>query len=134
MDDISVLIVDDEYDFVNTLLKRLNRKGLDCKGVFSGQSALEKFRERIFDVVLLDMKLADKDGNEVLKEIKKMSPDTQVIILSGYASARAGREGLGCGAFDYLLKPVEFETLIEKINTAFDERKNPARSGAGKNH
>jgi len=122
MDAFSVLVIDDEEDFVSTLLKRLGKKGLDCEGVFSGHGAIEKFREREFDVVLLDMMLADMSGNEVLRELKKLRPGAQVVILSGHASASAGREGLGCGAFDYLIKPAEFETLYEKLKNAFDTR------------
>lgn len=122
MHDLNVLVVDDEADFVETLLKRLARKGVDCAGAGSGDEALEKIRAGKFDVVLLDMNMADKNGNEVLKEIKQISPDTQVIILTGYASASAGREGLGSGACDYLIKPVEFETLYEKLVTAGNER------------
>jgi two-component system response regulator HydG len=67
---------------------------------------------------MLDMRLADKSGNEVLKEIKQISPGTEVVILSGYASASAGREGLGSGAYDYLLKPVEFDSLYETLRKA----------------
>lgn len=122
MSSFSVLIVDDEVDFVNTLLKRLQRKGLESEGVFSGRAAIEKIRQRAFDVVLLDMKLADSEGNEVLREIKRERPETQVVILSGHASAKAGREGLGGGACDYLIKPVEFESLYEKLKSAYKTR------------
>ncbi len=115
MQEPSVLVVDDEVDFVGTLLKRLRRKGVDCEGAYDGAGALKIIRDRSFDVVLLDMKLADEDGNQVLKDIKNLSPDTRVLILSGYASASDGRAGLGGGAADYLVKPMEFETLYEKI-------------------
>ncbi|MEK6536824.1 MAG: response regulator [Actinomycetota bacterium] len=115
MDELSVLVVDDEEDFVETLLKRLRRKGVECDGAYSGEGAKSKMMDREFDVVLLDMKLADEDGTEVLKELKSLSPETRFLILSGYASASAGRAGIGNGAVDYLIKPVEFETLYEKI-------------------
>jgi two-component system OmpR family response regulator len=115
MDELSVLVIDDEQDFVDTLLKRLRRKGVDCDGAYSGDGAKDKMMGREFDVVLLDMKLADEDGNEVLKELQVLSPTTRFLILSGYASASAGRAGIGNGAVDYLIKPVEFETLYEKI-------------------
>ncbi|MFA6001303.1 MAG: response regulator [Thermoleophilia bacterium] len=121
MDSPSVLVVDDEEDFVNLLLKRLKRKGLYCDGALSRVGAMAKMKEHRFDAVLLDMKLADEDGNDVLREIKQTSPGTQVIILTGYASASAGREGLDCGASDYLIKPVEFETLYERLSEACRE-------------
>ncbi len=122
MDTFSVLVVDDEEDFVDTLVKRLTRRGLDCIGVYSGRKGIEICSKRDFDVVLLDMILDDMKGNEVLRELKKMNPETQVVILSGHASARAGREGLAEGASDYLLKPVEFESLFEKLRSASGRR------------
>lgn len=127
MGELSVLVVDDEADFVDSLIKRLRRKGVDCDGAGTGVGALEKMRSRGFDTVLLDMNLADENGNEVLREIRRLSPDTRVIILTGYASANAGREGLEQGAFDYLIKPVEFETLYERLRDAFSGRLEPAK-------
>lgn len=118
MYELSVLVVDDEVDFVDTLMKRLRRKGVECDGAYSGDGAKKKMMERGFDVILLDMRLADEDGNEVLRELKSISPDTRFLILSGYASASAGRAGIDNGADDYLIKPVEFETLYEKITQA----------------
>ena len=130
MDAPSVLVVDDEEDFVNLLLKRLKRKGMYCDGALSRIGAMAKLKEHSFDAVLLDMKLADENGNDVLREIKQSSPDTEVIILTGYASASAGREGLDCGASDYLIKPVEFETLYERLKDACRESMDAANSRA----
>lgn len=115
---IRVLLVDDEEEFIHTLLKRLRRRGLECEGVFSGEDAISKIRDGEFDVVLLDMKLPDMDGNSTLVEIKKMRPDARVIILTGHASVNEGIEGIKNGAVDYLMKPVEFESLFEKLLTA----------------
>lgn len=122
MSEFSVLVVDDEADFVQIMTQRLKRKGVKCEGVFGGRDALERIREWRFDVVLLDMKLADANGNEVLREIKRMTPGTEVVILSGQASAKAGREGMESGAFDYLIKPIEFESLYGKLEEAFNRR------------
>ena len=113
-----VLVVDDEKDFVHTLIKRLRRRGVVCEGVFTGEEAVEKIKERKFDIVLLDMKLPAMDGNHTLIEIKKIRADTQVIILTGHASAHEGLEGMKNGAMDYLMKPVEFESLYEKLLNA----------------
>lgn len=115
MYELSVLVVDDEVDFVDSLLKRLKRNGIECEGAYSGGDARSKMTDRGFDVVLLDMKLADEDGSEVLKELKELSPETRFLILTGYASASAGRAVSETGAVDYLIKPVEFETLYERI-------------------
>ncbi|MBE0429154.1 MAG: response regulator [Thermoleophilia bacterium] len=122
MSQFSVLVVDDEVDFVETLLKRLRRRGVECDGVHCGRDAMEKITHHDFDVVLLDMKLPDGDGNDLLREIRKLGSRARVVILSGFASAQAGREGLGCGAFDYLIKPVEMETLYEKLKEASSEQ------------
>lgn len=119
----SVLVVDDEKDFINTLIKRLQRRGIECEGVFSGEDAIERIKMREFDIVLLDMKLPERDGNSTLVEIKKIRPETQVIILTGHASASDGIEGMKNGAVDYLMKPVEFESLFEKLLKAA-ERSN----------
>lgn len=115
MDELSVLVIDDEEDFVDVILNRLRRKGVYCDGAYSGVGAMSKMKDRDFDVVLLDMRLADEDGNEVLKELKDISPETRFMILSGYASASAARAGIDNGADDYLIKPVDFESLYEKI-------------------
>lgn len=111
----SVLIVDDEKDFVHTLLKRLKRRGLQCEGVFSGEEAIEKIKSEKIDIVLLDMKLPGMDGNSTLLQIKTIQPDTEVIILTGHASADEGITGMKNGAMDYLMKPVEFESLFEML-------------------
>jgi DNA-binding response OmpR family regulator len=123
----NLLIVDDEQDFVATLLKRLQRRGIACRGALTGSEALDCFRQEYFDTVLLDMKLPDLDGNTVLRGIKKIRPATRVLILTGHASYSSGREGLSEGAADYLLKPVEFETLLEKLlfGTAKHSRGSP---------
>ena len=76
-------------------------------------------RKNDFDVVVLDLKMEDMDGIEVLKVIKKMVPELPVIILSGHGSQTAAREGISLGAFDYLTKPCELSELIEKIKQAY---------------
>lgn len=116
--EMRVLVVDDEQEFVATLVKRLSRRGFTCSTAFTGTEAIELLRHTNIQVVLLDMKLPDIDGNEVLREIKKLKPETQVVILTGHISANAGMESLGDGAHDYLMKPVEFESLLESLQRA----------------
>lgn len=117
-DTFRVLVVDDEQEFVATLIKRLSKRGLVCEGAFSGAEALAAVKERDFDVVLLDMKLPDTDGNEVLREVKCLKPATQVVILTGHISAQDGVAGFDGGANDYLMKPVEFESLLDSLHRA----------------
>lgn len=118
MENYRVLVVDDEQEFVTTLIKRLSRRGLACTGAYTGAAAIAAVQEADFDVVLLDMKLPDTDGNEVLREVKRLKPATQVVILTGHISTRDGKEGIGDGANDYLMKPVEFESLLEALQRA----------------
>jgi len=78
---------------------------------------------------VLDLKMADMDGIEVLKIFKLMDPRMQVIMLTGHGSATACRQGLELGAFDYLMKPCELDALVEKIRQAFG-KKQRVMSGA----
>jgi len=118
MSGLPILVVDDEEEFVSTLVQRLRKRGLSSEGVLTGTAAIAKAADSDFGVVLLDMRLPDMDGALVLQEIKKIRPDSRVVILTGHASASEGEEGIRNGAFDYLIKPVEFETLLEKLHTA----------------
>jgi DNA-binding NtrC family response regulator len=118
MAESSVLVIDDEQEFVSTLVRRLYKRGWESEGALTGGEAIRKIAAGGFTVALLDMRLPDMDGSQVLREIMKINPQTRVIILTGHASASEGEEGIRNGAFDYLIKPVEFETLLEKLQAA----------------
>ena len=123
MGSFRVLIVDDESDFVETVVNRLHKRKIEATGVPGGEAALALMKEKNFDVVLLDIKMpGGMDGIEVLREIKKIQPLTEVILLTGHASVETSIEGLKSGAFDYLLKPVKFSELLEKLITAFEKK------------
>jgi len=123
METFSILIVDDEVDLLETLVNRLKRRHLHAEGVTSGEEALQALEVRPFDVVLLDIKMpGGMDGIEVLREVKKRRPFCEVILLTGHASVETSLEGLRLGAFDYLLKPVRFEELLEKLTNAFRKK------------
>ena len=115
---IRLLLVDDEQGFVEVLRKRLGRRGIDVATALSGSEAIQTLRARDFDVAVLDLKMEDMDGIEVLKIFKKMDPSLPVIILTGHGSRQAAIQGIRQGAFDYLMKPCEFETLLEKVEEA----------------
>jgi DNA-binding NtrC family response regulator len=115
---ISLLIVDDEKGFVNVIANRLGRRGIDTTKALSGTEAIQTLRKKDFDVAVLDLKMEDMDGIEVLKILKKMVPEMPVIMLTGHGSERAAKEGIQYGAFDYLTKPCELDELIEKIREA----------------
>ncbi|GAU09235.1 response regulator [Desulfoplanes formicivorans] len=119
MDAIRVLIVDDEPDLLETMVKRLNRRGLEVTGVDNGEKCLEYLRTNKTDVVVLDVKMPGRDGLEILEEIRKMHPFVQVLMLTGHASVRSGERGMALGAFDYMMKPVSIDELLEKIRQAW---------------
>jgi DNA-binding NtrC family response regulator len=123
MDSFRVLVVDDEQDFLETLVNRLNRRDIVATGVTSGEKALEEVKNRLFDVILLDIKMpGGMDGIEALREIKKIQPLAEVILLTGHASVETSIEGMKLGAFDYLLKPIKLEDLMIKLAEAFEKK------------
>jgi DNA-binding NtrC family response regulator len=115
---IKLLIVDDERAFVDVLSNRLARRNVDVTKAYNGSEAIQSVRKNDFDVAVLDLKMEDMDGIEVLKIFKKMLPSMAVIMLTGHGSERAARTGLQEGAFDYLTKPCQFEELLSKIGEA----------------
>ena len=119
---IRVLLIDDEVGYVYVLSNRLSKRGFDVGKANSGSEAFQILRQRSFDVAILDLKMTDMDGIEVLKVLKKMAPELVVIMLTGHGSAKAAHEGIRLGAYDYLTKPCETEELIKKIMEAYDKR------------
>jgi DNA-binding response OmpR family regulator len=119
---IRLLIVDDEVGFVNILAKRLSKRNMEVTSAYTGTDAIQILRKQDFDVAVLDLKMEEMDGIEVLKIFKKMDPKMVVIMLTGHGSEQAAREGIEFGAFDYLTKPCELEELLAKIREAYQER------------
>ena len=116
---INVLLVDDEKGYVNVLANRLSKRSINATKAFSGTQAIQVLRKNDFDVMVLDLKMEDMGGIEVLKIVKKMAPELPVIFLTGHGSQEAAREGIALGAFDYLTKPCELMELIDKIRQAY---------------
>ncbi|MEA3435081.1 MAG: response regulator [Thermodesulfobacteriota bacterium] len=112
---IRLLLVDDEEGFVNVLTKRMTRRNINVTVALSGTEGIQALRKHDFDVAVLDLKMEDMDGIEVLKIFKKMYPEMAVIMLTGHGSEQAAKEGMEYGAFDYLTKPCELQELMEKI-------------------
>ncbi|OQX65034.1 MAG: two-component system response regulator [Desulfococcus sp. 4484_242] len=119
---IRVLLVDDEKDFVDALAERLSMRNYDVTVALRGEEALDKLRQYNFDVVILDVRMPGIDGNEVLSEIKRIKPLTEVIMLTGHATVESAIEGMKQGAYDYLIKPCETEDLVTKINRAYEKK------------
>ena len=123
MDYFRALVVDDEQDFLETLVNRLGKRSIDTTGVRSGEEAVEVMKKKLFDVVILDIKMpGGMDGIETLREMKKIQPLAEVILLTGHASVETSIEGMKLGAFDYLIKPIKLEDLLTKMAQAFDKK------------
>ena len=118
-DPIKLLLVDDEKAYVDVLANRLRKRNIAVTKAYSGAEALQAVRSLDFDVAVLDLKMEDMDGIEVLKVFRTLDPRLVVIMLTGHGSAEAAREGIQCGAFGYLTKPCELDELLEKIREAY---------------
>ena len=130
MQNPNILIVDDEGDFLETLMNRLRKRNIGTIGCASGEEAVRLAKEHPFDVVILDIKMpGGMDGIETLREIKRIRPEAEVILLTGHASLETSVEGMKQGAYDYLLKPIRLEDLLEKLVLAL-ERKGSAENRA----
>jgi DNA-binding NtrC family response regulator len=122
VDTFNVLLVDDEVEFLETLVKRLKKRNLSVTGVNSGEQALEALAQDPVDVVVLDVKMPGMGGLETLREIKKRCPLVEVIMLTGHASMEVAIEGMEGGAFDYLMKPMDIDELLYKLQDAFKKK------------
>jgi DNA-binding response OmpR family regulator len=120
---IRVLLVDDEEGFVDVLANRLAWRKLDVTKAYSGSQAIQILRREDFDVAVLDVKMEDMDGIEVLRIFRRMVPEMAVIMLTGHGSETAAREGIEYGAFDYLMKPCELDELMAKIEEAVERQR-----------
>jgi DNA-binding NtrC family response regulator len=122
MSESTVLLVDDEEEFVDVLAERLEARGLTVDTAANGELALEKAGKRPFDAIVLDMAMPGMDGIQTLKGLLKINPDLQVILLTGRATLGQAVEAMKLGALDFLEKPVDIETLVAKIEEAATKR------------
>lgn len=122
-DHVKLLLVDDEAGYVKVLAKRMAKRNIDVTTALSGTEAIRILRGNRFDAAVLDLKMEDMDGIEVLKVFKLMDPQMPVIMLTGHGSETAAREGIEFGAFDYLTKPCDLLELVEKIMEACGKKR-----------
>ncbi len=123
---IRLLLIDDEIDFTSVMVKRLGRRNIDTTTANGGRQAIALVAEQAFDVVVLDLKMEDMDGIEVLKMLKQKAPNLPVIMLTGHGSHSAAEEGFAHGAFDYLSKPYDIDGLTQIIQKAVSSRTGSA--------
>jgi DNA-binding NtrC family response regulator len=117
-----ILLVDDEKEFADTLAERLRTRDFDVTTAYNGDEALEKLKEYNFDVTILDVQMPGLHGIDALKEIKKIKPITEVLMLTGHGTIETAIEGMKTGAYDFLLKPCEMSVLLSKINGACERK------------
>jgi len=118
-----VMLVDDEEQFVDTMSKRLDKRGLLVIKAFSGEEALEQLKtHQNVEVIILDVKMPGMDGIETLKAVKKKYPLQEVIMLTGHGTVESAIEGMKLGAFDYLMKPCEMNVLMTKVEEAVKKK------------
>ena len=120
---MKILLVDDEKEFTDQLSERLKLRNYNVSAVYSGEAAVEEIGRVAFDVVILDVSMPGMDGIETLRQIKKVRPLTEVILLTGHATFETAVTGLKIGANDYLMKPANPGELIQKLEEAYERRK-----------
>jgi len=119
-----IMLVDDEVSFVKTMAKRLAKRNIETIAAFSGEEGLEKLKaNQNLDVIVLDVKMPDKDGLETLIEIKKASPLTEVIMLTGHATVESAINGMKMGAYEFLTKPCDIDELVSKVQEATKKKR-----------
>jgi DNA-binding NtrC family response regulator len=122
VDTFKVLLVDDEIEFLETLVKRLKKRNLTVCGVGSGEQAIEILKEVPVDIAVLDVKMPGMNGLDTLRAIKASYPSIEVIMLTGHANVEVAIEGMRLGAFDYLMKPMDIDELLYKLQDAYKKK------------
>ena len=122
MNNFNVLLVDDEADFLVPLVKRLEKRDVTVRVAENGETALAIVDNAEIDVVVLDVRMPGMDGIEALRKIKISKPLIEVIMLTGHASIEVAIRGMELGAFDYLMKPMNFDELYYKLQDAHQKK------------
>lgn len=125
MADLRLLLVDDEIDFLEPLCTRLSKRHVSCVTALSGEEALQRLQADRFDCAIIDVKMRGMDGLELLRRIQRDHAGTPVVLLTGHASVEMGVQGMELGAFDYLLKPVDLDELLDIARRAADHPLHP---------
>jgi two-component system NtrC family response regulator len=128
--DIRVLLIDDEQTLLEYLAKRLLREGFTVKVAFSGEEALQVVAEEDFDVAVVDLKMPGMNGIETQRRLKELQPNLQCIVLTGHGGIESALESGQEEAYNYLLKPIEFESLMQTIRDAYQYKMKLEKSGS----
>lgn len=120
--DAKILLVDDEEEFCDILSERLGNRGMKVNTANSGEDAVARVEDQNFDAIIVDLAMPGIDGLETLRQIKEKRPDLEIIMLTGHATVQNSIEAMKLGAEDLLEKPVDLDTLMEKIKAAKHKR------------
>ena len=118
MQNPKVLLVDDEQEFLEPMAARFQRRHIPCCTSRTGEYALQLLKKEHFDCAVVDVRMPVMDGLELLRRIRKDFPQIPVILLTGHASVELGVQGMELGAFDYLMKPVDLDELLDAVRRA----------------
>lgn len=129
MEKIKILLVDDEPDVTRILSKRLGRRGYECQAAANGQEAVDAMGQFAFGLIIMDVKMPIMDGMSALQIIHARWPKTQIILLSGHADMQLAVQAMSEGAFGYLMKPVDIDELLFKIEDAVTQVRLEAGQG-----
>ena len=129
MEKTKILLVDDESDVTRILSKRLGRRGFECQSAGNGQEAVDAMTQFAFGVIIMDVKMPVMDGMSALQIIHARWPKTQIILLSGHADMQLAVQAMSEGAFGYLMKPVDIDELLFKIEDAVTQVRLEAGQG-----
>jgi len=122
-DKVRVLVIDDDGAHADAAAESLSRSGYDCTVATSGTEGLRRIENDGYDVVLTDLVMRDLSGNEIVRKVKASSPETEVIVMTGYPSYETALEAMDIGAYDYLNKPIDLNILRAKIKKALEKQK-----------
>jgi two-component system response regulator AtoC len=122
-----LLIVDDEEKMTHLVAGELEDHGYKCDIANSGEQALGRLRSNIYDIVVTDLRMDPPDGLALLKKIKQDMPQTEVIMMTAYATAATAVEAMKAGAYDYIIKPFSLDELVIKVNKILEEKKRSER-------
>jgi DNA-binding response OmpR family regulator len=115
-----ILLVDDDKEFVNLFTSIIESEGYIVEVAFSGQQALDKFKKSAFDLLILDIKLPDMNGDKVAKKVRDKDKNIVIIIITGFPELQESITTLDIGIHDILLKPISSSEILRSIKEAFN--------------
>ncbi len=118
----SILIVEDDYSMKLTLSDLFEQEGFTVSTAGRVREAVEKVEQEVYDIAIIDLRMGEEDGLDVLKAVKRVNPSTKGIVLTGYGSLESAVDAMRLGAADYLTKPIELQTLLLSIRTALEQK------------